>query len=76
MNATLGYTCYNMILDALNRAGKADTRSRDQGSRRHQGPRPPPVGMLTINATHDAEIPVGILKYDEREAHLHRRRRP
>ena len=24
MNATLGYTCYNMILDALNRAGKAD----------------------------------------------------
>ena len=63
VNATLGYTCYNVLIDALTRAGKddreavtkalAETRNLDT-----------PVGVLTINASHDAEIPVGILKYE------------
>lgn len=62
VNATLGYTCYNVLVDALNQAGKADRESvtRALAETRDLST---PVGVLTINATHDAEIPVGILKY-------------
>ena len=63
VNATLGYTCYNMILDALNRAGKADREAVTKALAETKD-LAPPVGILTINATHDAEIPVGILKYE------------
>ena len=63
VNATLGYTCYNMILDALNRAGKADREAVTKALAETQD-LATPVGILTINATHDAEIPVGILKYE------------
>ncbi|WP_300832206.1 ABC transporter substrate-binding protein [uncultured Bilophila sp.] len=62
VNATLGYTCYNVLIDALNRAGKADREAVTQALADTKG-LPTPVGILTINATHDAEIPVGILKY-------------
>jgi branched-chain amino acid transport system substrate-binding protein len=63
VNATLGYTCYNMILDALNRAGKADREAVTKALAETKD-LATPVGILTINATHDAEIPVGILKYE------------
>ena len=63
VNATLGYTCYNMILDALNRAGKADRKAVTKALAETKD-LATPVGILTINATHDAEIPVGILKYE------------
>ena len=51
-----------MLIDALNRAGKADREAVTQALADTKG-LPTPVGILTINATHDAEIPVGILKY-------------
>ena len=63
VNATLGYTCYNVLIDALNRAGKADREAVTKALADTKN-LDTPVGVLTINATHDAEIPVGILKYE------------
>uniref|UniRef100_UPI00280BE76F ABC transporter substrate-binding protein n=1 Tax=uncultured Bilophila sp. TaxID=529385 RepID=UPI00280BE76F len=63
VNATLGYTCYDMIIDALNRAGKADREAVTKALAETKD-LATPVGIMTINATHDAEIPVGILKYE------------
>ena len=60
VNAALGYDAYMMILDAIKRAGKAEPEA---------SPRPWPrprdfpgvTGSTTMNATHDAEKPVGIM---------------
>ena len=63
VNATLGYTCYDMIIDALKRAGKADREAVTKALAETKG-LATPVGSMTLNANHDAEIPVGILKYE------------
>ena len=63
VNATLGYTCYDMIIDALKRAGKADREAVTKALAETKG-LATPVGIMTLNANHDAEIPVGILKYE------------
>ena len=52
-----------MLSDALNRAGKADREAVTKALADTKN-LDTPVGVLTINATHDAEIPVGILKYE------------
>ncbi len=64
MNAALGYTSYMMIMDAIKRAGKADQASitANLGNIKDL---PTPVGLLTINETHDAEMPIGIIAYKD-----------
>ena len=51
------------IIDALKRAGKADREAVTKALAETKG-LATPVGIMTLNANHDAEIPVGILKYE------------
>ncbi len=62
MNGALGYTSYMMIMDAITRAGKADSEAvtATLASIKNLST---PVGVLSINATHDAEMPIGIIEY-------------
>ena len=60
VNAALGYDAYMIILDAITRAGKADPESIAQAlaaTKGFQGV----TGATTINETHDAEKPVGLV---------------
>ena len=60
VNAALGYDSYMLILDAIKRAGKADPKLiRDQLEATKNFPGV--TGSTTMNATHDAEKPVGIM---------------
>ncbi len=61
VNATLGYTTYMMIMDAIKRSGKADPESITAALATIKD-LPTPLGVLTINATHDAEMPIGIVE--------------
>ena len=62
VTSALGYNCYNIIMDALPRAGKADTEALTAALAATKD-LPTALGVLTINETHDAEMPVGIIKY-------------
>lgn len=60
VNAALGYDAYMLILDAITRAGKADPESITKAlaaTKGFQGV----TGATTINETHDAEKPVGLV---------------
>ena len=60
VNAALGYDAYMTILDAITRAGKADPESIAKAlaaTKGFQGV----TGATTINETHDAEKPVGLV---------------
>ena len=61
VNATLGYTCYYMIMDAIKRAGKADKEAVTAALASIKG-LATPLGVLSLNATHDAEMPIGIIE--------------
>ncbi len=61
VNSTLGYTTYMMIMDAIKRAGKADKEAVTEALATIKD-LPTPLGVLTINATHDAEMPIGIVE--------------
>ncbi len=59
VNTALGYDSYMLMLDAIKRAGKADPKMiRDQLEATKNFPGV--TGSTTMNATHDAEKPVGI----------------
>jgi len=61
VNSALGYDAYMMILDAITRAGKADPASIAKAlgeTKDFQGV----TGSTTINASHDAEKPVGLVE--------------
>ncbi len=60
-NSTLGYTSYLMIIDAIKRAGSDDREAITAALASIKG-LPTPLGNLTINATHDAEMPIGIIE--------------
>ncbi len=62
VNSALGYNCYNIIIDAIKRAGKADTEALTAALAATKN-LPTALGVLTINETHDAEMPVGVIKY-------------
>ncbi len=64
MNGALGYTSYMMIMDAITRAGKADTEAVTEALASIKN-LSTPVGVLSINATHDAEMPIGIIEYKD-----------
>ncbi len=61
VNSTLGYTSYMMIMDAIKRAGKADNEAVTAALASIKD-LPTPLGVLTINETHDAEMPIGIVE--------------
>lgn len=62
VNSALGYNCYNIIIDAIKRAGKADTEAVTAALAATKN-LPTALGVLSINEAHDAEMPVGIIKY-------------
>lgn len=62
VNAALGYNSYYVILDAIQRAGSADQQAITDALGKTKN-LPTPLGILSINATHDAEMPVGIIEY-------------
>lgn len=64
VNSALGYNCYNIILDAVTRAGKADTEAVTAALAATKN-LPTALGVVSINETHDAEMPVGIIKYTD-----------
>lgn len=62
VNAALGYNCYMLIMDAITRAGKAESEAVTIALSQTKN-LPTALGPLTINAAHDAEMPVGIIEY-------------
>jgi branched-chain amino acid transport system substrate-binding protein len=60
VNSALGYDAYMLILDAITRAGKADPESITKALAETKG-FVGVTGTTTINATHDAEKPVGLV---------------
>lgn len=59
VNAALGYNCYLMFRDAITRAGKLDRQAVTDALAGIKD-LPTPLGVLNLNETHDAEMPVGI----------------
>ncbi|MDD3513729.1 MAG: ABC transporter substrate-binding protein [Synergistaceae bacterium] len=64
VNAALGYDSYMLVVDAIKRAGSAEPdaiRTALSSTKDFPGV----TGSKTINATHDAESPVGIVQIKE-----------
>ncbi len=64
VNGALGYNTYFLIVDAIKRAGSADPAAITKALAETNG-LPTALGKLSINATHDAEMPVGIIEYKD-----------
>lgn len=64
VNGALGYNCYFLIMDAIKRAGSAEPQAIAKALA-ETVELPTALGNLTINATHDAEMPVGIIEYKD-----------
>lgn len=62
VNAALGYNTYYVIVDAIKRAGSSDSKAITEALAKTEN-LPTSLGKLTINKTHDAEMPVGIIEY-------------
>jgi branched-chain amino acid transport system substrate-binding protein len=61
VNAALGYDAYLIVLDAIKRAGKAEPEAITEALAATKGFEGV-TGSTTINATHDAEKPVGLVQ--------------
>ncbi len=59
VNAALGYNCYLMFKSAIERAGTDDPEKVTAALAATKN-LPTPLGILNLNDTHDAEMPVGI----------------
>ena len=59
VNAALGYTCYMMFMKAIETAGGPDSEKITAALAALKD-FPAVTGMLSINATHDAEMPIGV----------------
>ena len=64
VNGALGYNTYFLILDAIKRANSADPQAIAKALAETKD-LPTALGLLSINATHDAEMPVGIIEYKD-----------
>ncbi len=64
VNAALGYDAYMIIMDAITRAGKADSQAITDALAATKG-FVGVTGTTTINDTHDAEKPVGLVMIKE-----------
>ncbi len=61
VNAALGYDSYMILIDAIERAGSADPEAITEAlaaTRDFEGV----TGLTTINESHDAEKPIGIVQ--------------
>lgn len=61
VNAALGYTCYMMFMKAIETAGD-DDKEKITAALANLKNFPAVTGMLTINASHDAEMPIGVIE--------------
>ena len=61
VNAALGYTCYMMFMKAIETAD-SDDREKVTAALAELRDFPAVTGMVTINATHDVEMPVGVIE--------------
>ncbi|WP_425429663.1 ABC transporter substrate-binding protein [Desulfovibrio litoralis] len=61
VNAALGYTSYMMYVDAFKRAGSDEPTAVAKALEATKN-LPTPLGSLTLNASHDAEMPVGVIE--------------
>ena len=64
VNSALGYNCYNIVLDAIKRAGSDDPEAITKALAETKN-LPTALGTLSMNETHDAELPVGIIQYKD-----------
>ena len=64
VNGALGYNCYFLIMDAIMRAGVAEPKAIAKALAETVN-LPTALGKLSINKTHDAEMPVGIIEYKD-----------
>ena len=64
VNGALGYNTYFLILDAIKRAKSAEPQAIAKALAETKD-LPTALGLLSINATHDAEMPVGIIEYKD-----------
>ncbi len=64
VNSALGYNCYLILKDAITRAGSTDPEAITKALAETKD-LPTALGLLTMNATHDAELPVGIIQYKD-----------
>ena len=64
VNSALGYNCYNILIDAIKRVGKADSQALTEALAATKN-LPTALGVLSINESHDAEMPVGVIKYTD-----------
>ena len=64
VNGALGYNSYFLIYDAIKRAGSAKPADIAKALAETKG-LVTPLGTVSINATHDAEMPVGIIEYKD-----------
>ena len=61
VNAALGYDSFMLLADAITRAGKAEPNAIRDALEVTKG-FPGVTGAKTINKTHDAESPVGVVQ--------------
>ncbi len=64
VNGALGYNTYFLILDAIKRANSAEPQAIAKALAETKD-LPTALGLLSINASHDAEMPVGIIEYKD-----------
>ena len=62
VNSALGYNCYNIVIDAIQRANSSNPEAITHALENTKN-LPTALGILTINKHHDAEMPVGIIQY-------------
>ena len=61
VNAALGYDSFLLVVDAIKRAGKAEPEAITEALTKTKD-FPGVTGNTTLNATHDAEKPVGVVQ--------------
>ena len=61
VNAALGYDCYIMLIDAIQRAGSAEP-AKIRDALEQTKDLPTVTGTTTMNETHDAEKEMGIVE--------------
>lgn len=62
VNAALGYTSYMMFVEAITKAGNATDREAITQALSEIKNFSTPLGNMTINETHDAELPIGVIE--------------
>ena len=63
-NAAAGYNAYHLLLEGIRRAGSTDPEAIGKALVGIKD-LPGVLGPVSINALHDAELPVGILEYKD-----------